>query len=104
MPGAKAVVHWSLSRYLEDRLVRVAAFLKSSHYVIASWDGEAQVWYVRATSVPGLSLEAKSPAELLKKIEVAVPELLALNAKSRANHRKQAIPLRYVFEEQLRTA
>ena len=82
----------TFARFLEGQLVRAAAFVKSAHFVIASWDGEAGVWYVRNSSVPGLSLEAETPAALLNKIEVAVPELLTLNGKSRHIDQNQAIP------------
>lgn len=49
------------------------------YYVKAEWDAEAKVWYVAETNVPGLSVEAKTPDDLLEKLDCAVPELLELN-------------------------
>ena len=49
-------------------------------YVVnASFDADAQVWYVEDTNVPGLSTEAETFEGLCRKIEVMVPELLEAN-------------------------
>lgn len=47
-----------------------------------AYDREAAVWYIAKSDVPGLSLEADTPQELLRRIAEAVPELIELNAGS----------------------
>jgi Domain of unknown function (DUF1902) len=89
----------SVAKFVEWHLLRVVAHLRKIHVVCASWDDEARVWYVRDSSVPGLSLEAESPDLLLKKLEAAVPELLVLNSKRSAIVAEGRKPLRMVFEE-----
>ena len=44
--------------------------------VKASWDDEAQVWYVKESSLPGLHLEADTPVELYAKLPGAIEDLL----------------------------
>jgi hypothetical protein len=44
--------------------------------VKASWDDEAQVWYVKESSLPGLHLEADTPVELYGKLPGAIEDLL----------------------------
>lgn len=44
-----------------------------------AYDDEADVWYVAKSDIPGLSLEAASPAELLNRVAEAAPELIELN-------------------------
>ena len=48
--------------------------------VRAFWDDEAQVWVAESDDVPGLVAEAATLEELLRELDVLVPELLALNA------------------------
>jgi hypothetical protein len=47
--------------------------------VTVARDGEAEVWYVEDGNVPGLSTGADTPDELVEKLKVAIPELLAEN-------------------------
>lgn len=42
-------------------------------------DDEAGVWYVAKSDIPGLSLEAATPSDLLSRIVEAAPELIELN-------------------------
>jgi hypothetical protein len=44
-----------------------------------AFDAEARRWYVAHSDVPGLRLEADDAATLLRRIEEAAPELIALN-------------------------
>ena len=44
-----------------------------------AYDDEADVWYVAKSDIPGLSLEAATPGELLNRVTDAVPQLLELN-------------------------
>ncbi len=50
--------------------------------IMADWDPEAQVWVATSVDVPGLVTEAANELELLAKLEVMVPELMALNSNS----------------------
>jgi Domain of unknown function (DUF1902) len=44
--------------------------------VKAAWDDEAQVWYVKESSLPGLHIEADTPVELYSKLPGAIEDLL----------------------------
>ena len=46
----------------------------------AVWDPEAKVWVAESDDVPGLATEADTLDELVAKLKVMVPELLAENA------------------------
>jgi len=46
------------------------------------WDNEANVWTATSDDIPGLVLESGSLDALMERTRYAVPELLALNAKS----------------------
>lgn len=54
--------------------------------VVAKWDDEAKVWYVSDSNVPGLATEAETMDELLRKLQVMVPEMLELNGVIAADH------------------
>jgi predicted RNase H-like HicB family nuclease len=45
----------------------------------ASWDAEAKVWVAEGVDVPGLCTEAETMEQLVKKLEVMVPEMLEAN-------------------------
>jgi len=47
-----------------------------------TWDNDANVWTATSDDVPGLVLESGSLDALMERVRYAVPELLALNAKS----------------------
>ena len=48
------------------------------HVIVrASWDEEAQVWYVHDSDIPGLSTEAASLEELRERLRVIIPDLLS---------------------------
>ncbi len=50
-------------------------------YIInLTWDNEANVWIATSHDIPGLILESDSFDDLLKRVRLAVPELLALNS------------------------
>jgi hypothetical protein len=49
------------------------------YYVKAEWDTDASVWFVSDTNVPGLCTEAETAEDLFRKLDVMVPELVALN-------------------------
>jgi Domain of unknown function (DUF1902) len=54
------------------------------YIVKASFDHEADVWYVDHTDVPGLATEADTFEALCRKIEDMAPELLELNGLEKA--------------------
>ena len=47
--------------------------------VNAMWDAEAKVWIAESHGVPGLATGADTLEELVEKLKVAIPELLAEN-------------------------
>ena len=47
--------------------------------VTATWDAEAKVWIAESEGVPGLATGADTLEELVEKLKVAIPELLAEN-------------------------
>jgi len=44
--------------------------------VSAGWDPEAEVWYIAASSLPGLHLEGATPLELYNQLPGAIEDLL----------------------------
>ncbi len=60
------------------------------YIVNLSWDNETNVWIATSDDIPGLVLESNSFDTLLKRVESAVPELLALNNSA-------ALPLTLTF-------
>ena len=57
--------------------------------VTADWDAEAEVWVATSDDVPGLVTEAASIDELVLKLKIMVPELLALNGFAEEIHHHQ---------------
>ena len=49
------------------------------YLILAKWDEEARVWVATSEDVMGLATEAATFEELLAKLDVVVPELLAEN-------------------------
>ena len=47
--------------------------------VYARWDDKAKVWVATSEDVPGLATEAATADELIKKLEVMIPELIEEN-------------------------
>jgi predicted RNase H-like HicB family nuclease len=47
--------------------------------VTAIWDAESKVWIAESDGVPGLATGADTLEELIEKLKVAIPELLAEN-------------------------
>ena len=67
--------------WIPDILVATSNQEKSMGTVMitvrATWDDEAQVWVAESTDLPGLILEAANHAELLSKLQDAIPDLIA---------------------------
>jgi predicted RNase H-like HicB family nuclease len=53
--------------------------MAQSIVVSATWDAEAKVWIAESDQVPGLATGADTLEELVEKLKVAIPELLAEN-------------------------
>lgn len=53
--------------------------METLSYIHAEWDDEALVWVASSDDVPGLATEAATTEELINKLKVMIPELLALN-------------------------
>lgn len=53
--------------------------VKNPIVVHAEWDPEAGVYVATSDDVPGLVAEAATPSALQDKLNVLIPELLALN-------------------------
>jgi len=47
--------------------------------VQVAWDAEAEMWVADSDDIPGLAAEAPDDKSLWAKLEVLIPELLALN-------------------------
>ena len=47
--------------------------------VKANWDEEAQVWVATSNDVSGLATEAETLEQLIKKLQIIIPELLYVN-------------------------
>ena len=47
--------------------------------VKANWDEEAQVWVATSDDVSGLATEAETLEQLIKKLQIIIPELLYVN-------------------------
>jgi hypothetical protein len=73
-----------------------------------AYDDEADVWYVAASDIPGLSLEADNPQHLIDRIEKCALELICLNmAEIEQVHASQDAPsvaVRPVFDSPLQFA
>jgi hypothetical protein len=53
--------------------------------VVCEWDGDAGVWSVTESNVPGLSAEAPTVEAMNKLLSELVPELMALNSPADCN-------------------
>ncbi len=53
--------------------------MEKPSYVHAEWDEEASVWVASSDDVPGLVTEAATTEELIAKLKVMIPELMAIN-------------------------
>jgi predicted RNase H-like HicB family nuclease len=47
--------------------------------VIAEWDDDARVWVASSEDVPGLATGADTFEDLIEKLKIVIPELLAEN-------------------------
>ncbi len=59
-------------------------YMGKVYKIEALWDGEAKVWVAEGVDVPGLCTEAATMEQLVKKLEVMVPEMLEANGLLRA--------------------
>ena len=70
--------------------------------VRSEWDAQAGVFVATSEDVPGLVAEAPTPGELMQKLQVLIPELLALNSPHlfQGDTRIDEVPL-FVMNEQV---
>jgi predicted RNase H-like HicB family nuclease len=68
--------------------------MKKPLQVRAFWDDDAKVWVAESDDVPGLATEAESVDQLVEKLKVLIPELLAENGLPSSGD----IPFRLVSE------
>lgn len=47
--------------------------------VYATWDEEAKVWWARSDDIVGLSTEATTVEDLMRKLNAIIPDLVRLN-------------------------
>ena len=73
-----------------------------------AYDDEADVWYVAASDIPGLRLEADNPQHLIDRIQKCALELICLNEDEiltgHNGRGKQPVALRPVFDSPLQLA
>jgi predicted RNase H-like HicB family nuclease len=67
----------------------------------ATWDDEANVWYVQDSDVPGLATEAATLEALLQKLKVMIPELIELNG---ILNEDTEVPLQLLIQSEQRVA
>jgi len=73
-----------------------SGFMKSIN-VKADWDAEAGVWVATSDDVPGLVTEAATAEELMKKLQIMIPELLRANGLIQ-DYDRIDIPLHLLYE------
>ena len=64
--------------------------------VIVDWDDIAKVWHVTESNVPGLVTEAATLDDMVKKLEILVPEMLEENGF----HVAQGVPFFLLTQRQ----
>lgn len=73
-----------------------------------AYDEDADRWYVAASDVPGLRLEAESPYVLMERVAAAAGELIELNEgeiiKKRVRRDRPAVAWKPVFDSPLQLA
>jgi hypothetical protein len=71
-----------------------------------AYDDEAEVWYVAASDIPGLRLEADNAQDLIQRIEGCAAELIELNCdeilQKHAARNNPPVAVRPVFDSPLR--
>lgn len=48
------------------------------------WDGEAEIWFVKESDIPGLHAEAETQDHMLEILREVIPELVQSNLKKKA--------------------
>lgn len=63
--------------------------------VVCQWDEKSQLWFVVESNVPGLSAEAPSKDEMVRVLDVIIPELMQLNSDDSS----EDVPLELLFRK-----
>jgi hypothetical protein len=53
-------------------------------YVRATWDDDAEVWVATSEDIPGLVTEAANEQELMDKLQMIIPDLVAASDRAGA--------------------
>ncbi len=73
-----------------------------------AYDDEAEVWYVAASDIPGLSLEAENPQCLIERIAKCAPQLIDLNCdelnRRHAPRKNPPVAVKPIFDSPLQLA
>ncbi len=73
-----------------------------------AYDDDAAMWYVAASDIPGLCLEAENPQRLIERISECASELIKLNQEElqwqHASRDKPRVAVRPVFDSPLQLA
>jgi hypothetical protein len=71
-------------------------------------DEDADVWYIAASDIPGLRLEAATPQELMERVVQCAPEMIELNlaeiVNKRVSRRKPTVSVTPIFDSPLELA
>lgn len=71
--------------------------MESRIVVDATWDPEAGVWVADSPDVPGLVAEADTIDALAAKLEVLIPDLIALNSLALPHARVDLVATRSIL-------
>ena len=108
VPNLTAQKHLGPIRRLIRRVRNMTAPTVIELNVHLAYDDEADVWYVAASDIPGLSLEAENPQRLIARIQECACDLIALNETEilheRTPREKPTVAVRPVFDSPLRLA
>ena len=66
-------------RHLDTSKNNYYAFAMLEYVITLTWDDESSVWIAESDDIPGLILEDNSFDTLVKRVKIAVPDLLELD-------------------------
>lgn len=75
-----------IKKKAKKRVVNRKEVNKVRYTVLFEWDEEASVWIATSENITGLVLESDNFDDLVKKVQVAIPELLSLNGQPQASY------------------
>jgi predicted RNase H-like HicB family nuclease len=84
--------------YCAEGAREVSRMGKQSLRVRAIWDQEAHCWVATSDDIPGLATGADTIEELVRKLEMMIPELLELNEVGYGDGEEVEIPFSVIAE------